>query len=137
MIWGWLMLSAVASVGVEIPYDGLDQDGDGVDLVDVDGDGAPSELVGGPDCNDRSALVGPSVWDVAGDGIDADCDGLDGMSGGPGLRRCVARWGPAGGAGLAWLGSSGWLLLRARQRAGSSVISIWLAKPRACRAVAK
>lgn len=69
-MWWWL-------VAVEVPYDGIDQDGDGVDLVDQDGDGVPSVLVGGGDCNDRDRRVHPGRWDRPGDGIDADCDGDD------------------------------------------------------------
>ena len=57
---------------VEMPYDGLDQDGDGRDLVDVDGDGWASELVFGGDCNDRDPRVHPGARDPRGDGIDAD-----------------------------------------------------------------
>lgn len=41
----------------ELPYDGLDQDCDGKDLVDVDGDGLASTAVGGPDCNDNDATA--------------------------------------------------------------------------------
>ncbi len=37
----------------EIPYDGIDQNCDGLDLVDVDGDGFASVLVGGDDCEDN------------------------------------------------------------------------------------
>lgn len=70
----WLMFT----LGTEIPYDGIDQDGDGCDLVDVDGDGATSVLAGGRDCNDRDAAVHPRARDVEGDRIDADCGGSDG-----------------------------------------------------------
>ena len=71
----------------EIPYDGRDQDGDGRDLVDVDGDGEPSVLVGGADCNDRDPRVHSSAQDVDGDGIDQDCDGSDARR--PWLRRLL------------------------------------------------
>jgi len=60
---------------VEIPYDGLDQDCDGVDLTDLDGDG----YEGGPDgddCDDGVASTHPGALDVFYDGVDADCDGL-------------------------------------------------------------
>lgn len=43
----------------EIPYDGVDQDCSGSDLVDVDGDGYTAVEVGGTDCDDTDALVGP------------------------------------------------------------------------------
>ncbi len=61
----------------EVPYDGIDQDCDGLDLVDVDGDGEPSATVGGPDCDDSSAAVGVTQAEVCGDGIDNDCSGAD------------------------------------------------------------
>jgi hypothetical protein len=44
---------------------------------DVDGDGVPSVLAGGDDCNDRDPRVNPRVLDRDGDGIDADCGGSD------------------------------------------------------------
>ena len=71
-MWWWLGL---ALAGGEMPYDGIDQDGDGHDLVDVDGDGYASVLVGGGDCNDRSAAVNPAARDRRRDGVDDDCDG--------------------------------------------------------------
>lgn len=58
---------------VEVPYDGVDQDCSGADLVDVDGDGA----VQGVDCDDADASFGPHAADVPYDGIDQDCDGRD------------------------------------------------------------
>jgi MYXO-CTERM domain-containing protein len=58
----------------EIPYDGIDQDCDGVDGLDLDGDGYP----GGPngtDCNDYDASINPSMTETP-DGRDEDCDGI-------------------------------------------------------------
>ena len=82
-----LLLLACARPLAEIPYDGVDQDGDGADLVDVDGDGYPSLLAagaGGPppdgavfDCDDRRPWVPPRAPDAPADGVDADCDGDD------------------------------------------------------------
>ena len=63
---------------VEVRYDGVDQDCDDADLVDVDGDGFAAEQVGGDDCNDDDATLNPGAEEVQGDGIDQDCDGLDG-----------------------------------------------------------
>lgn len=60
-----------------------DTDGDGLcdsddpcptgDETDADNDGVLCAL----DCNDADPTVAPGVGDVAGDGIDQDCDGLD------------------------------------------------------------
>jgi hypothetical protein len=61
----------------EIPYDGIDQDCSGSDLIDVDGDGYPGLAGGGNDCNDEDATVHPSAPEVARDGIDQDCNGVD------------------------------------------------------------
>ncbi|TNE85347.1 MAG: hypothetical protein EP330_26180 [Deltaproteobacteria bacterium] len=75
----------------EIPYDGVDQDGDGEDLVDVDGDGfagvalgdypgtwpagLPTDLV---DCDDTDPDVYPgSPLEVPYDGLDTDCGAND------------------------------------------------------------
>jgi len=72
---------------LELPYDGVDQDGDGADLVDVDGDGWASELAFGRDCNDRDPTVHPGALDWRVDGIDQDCDGSDTP-----LPRWWKRW---------------------------------------------
>ncbi|NCG20009.1 MAG: hypothetical protein GWP91_13460 [Rhodobacterales bacterium] len=88
MWWCWI---AVALAVGEIPYDGVDQDGDGGDLIDLDGDGYESTLALGMDCNDRDALVNPGTWDAAGDGVDADCDGLDGMHHSPTSAQIWSR----------------------------------------------
>ncbi len=67
----------------EIPYDGLDRDCDGADLVDVDGDGYDADVAGGTDCDDGDALVSPEADEIC-DDQDNDCDGLvDGQD--PGL----------------------------------------------------
>ncbi len=60
----------------EVPYDGLDQDCDGLDLVDVDGDGSE----GGPagdDCDDEDPERSPDGVEVPYDGVDQDCDDGD------------------------------------------------------------
>jgi len=49
----------------EIPYDGIDQDCDGLDLTDVDNDGFDSDLVGGLDCNDSDASFNPDSSDLS------------------------------------------------------------------------
>ncbi|HOX45276.1 MAG TPA: MopE-related protein [Myxococcota bacterium] len=58
----------------EIPYDDVDQDCDGADLIDVDGDGFPSTLVaGGLDCNDANADINPAEAEAC-NHIDDNCD---------------------------------------------------------------
>ncbi len=61
----------------EIPYDGIDQDCDGLDLEDVDGDGFLAPDVGGSDCDDTDASIYPGAPDTWYDGIDSDCEGND------------------------------------------------------------
>lgn len=77
-------LDPTVGTGEEIPYDGIDQDCVGGDLVDVDGDGEAALEAGGGDCDDADAAVLPGVADACGDGLDADCDGEDPACDGPG-----------------------------------------------------
>ncbi len=63
----------------EVCDDGIDQDCSGDDLPsDADGDGDPSLLCGGGDCDDEDALVGDAT-DIDNDGFTAcdDCDDGD------------------------------------------------------------
>lgn len=59
----------------------------GRDLLDRDGDRYPS-LLAGRDCNDHDPRIHPGAMDPAGDGVDQDCSGADG----------VREWGMGGGA---------------------------------------
>ncbi len=61
---------------LEIPYDGIDDDCDGTDLVDVDEDGFVAVLAGGDDCDDDLAYVHPGAIDPPYDSLDANCDGV-------------------------------------------------------------
>jgi hypothetical protein len=61
----------------EVPYDGIDQDCDGIDLSDLDGDGFDGEKAKGSDCDDDDASINPDADEVPYDGIDQDCDGTD------------------------------------------------------------
>lgn len=74
----------------EVPYDGVDQDCDDEDLVDVDGDGFDGGDAG-EDCDDTDAAVFPGAEEIPYDGVDQNCvdgdladlDG-DGFTGGGG-----------------------------------------------------
>jgi len=80
--------------GTETANDGIDQDCDGSDsktwYADTDGDGfgtagnsteapsQPSEFVAdNTDCDDTNADINPGKTEIAGDGIDQDCNGAD------------------------------------------------------------
>ena len=68
--------SGVHPGGTETAYDGVDQDCDGADLVDVDADGEAAAAVGGGDCNDADPAVYPEAEETWGNGVtDNDCDG--------------------------------------------------------------
>ena len=75
----------------EIPYDGIDNDCDGADIVDADGDSYPgisredyealgrdafpSGLNSEVDCNDEDASINPGADETYYDGVDSDCQG--------------------------------------------------------------
>ena len=51
--------------------------------TDADGDGFDPVSAGGTDCDDTDASIFPGAPDIAGDGIDQDCDGADSTDGMP------------------------------------------------------
>ena len=65
---------AIHPGATEIPYDGVDQDCDGLDLTDADGDGFEGSEVGGDDCDDDDSAVYPGAAEVWYDGVDQDCN---------------------------------------------------------------
>lgn len=61
----------------------FDGDGFGVCVGDTPAwaEGLPMQPYGKqPDCNDADASIRPDAFDYVGDGVDSDCDGLDGIS---------------------------------------------------------
>lgn len=50
------------------------------DPYDRDGDGHPTPAGGGDDCDDSNAEVYPDADDPTGDGLDSNCDGVDGVA---------------------------------------------------------
>ena len=74
-----------------VPVEELDADGDGYDTCgDGDCDDADADMYPddrdfdgyspcGGDCNDGNGAINPLATDVVGDGLDQNCDGLDGV----------------------------------------------------------
>ncbi len=78
----------------EIPYDGIDNDCNGLEIVDVDNDGFPGVLEADwianddstqypavesqqLDCDDNNGAIRPNAGETYYDGIDSNCDGAD------------------------------------------------------------
>lgn len=59
----------------DVPYDGVDQDCQGGDLVDYDGDGYVGTAAGGDDCMDSNPEVNPGHEEVCYNGLDDNCSG--------------------------------------------------------------
>ncbi len=69
--------SSIHAGATETPYDGIDQDCDGADLVDVDGDGFKAVEAGGNDCDDNDPDLNPRDTPGVYPGAEEVCDGLD------------------------------------------------------------
>jgi len=63
---------------VDIPDDGIDQNCDGADAINLDRDGDGSNRPA--DCNDANPAINPAVVDIPNDGIDQNCDGADAIN---------------------------------------------------------
>ena len=66
---------AINPDATEVPYNGIDEDCDEGDLVDVDGDGYDAEEAGGSDCADANASIHPDADETCEDSRDNDCNG--------------------------------------------------------------
>jgi formylglycine-generating enzyme required for sulfatase activity len=74
----------------EVPYDGIDQDCDGTDLVDADEDGFIAiQVEGGDDCNDHNPEAHPGHAEVCQEPADNNCDGTVNEECGPGFDEEV------------------------------------------------
>ncbi len=85
---------------VDVPYNGIDEDCTGADLVDVDGDGHDAQEEGGADCNDANAAISPEATELCDNGTDEDCDAeID--------EGCTQVSDPGDPGGIAWACASG------------------------------
>ncbi len=80
----------------EIPYNGIDEDCDGTDLVDVDGDDWDATRVGGEDCDDADAAANPDAAERCANLVDDDCDGVTD-------EGCSASRSPPDPGGISWI----------------------------------
>jgi len=81
--------AGINPAAVEIPYDGIDQDCSGADLVDADGDGHVAVQAGGDDCDDGNPEAYPGHAEDCQDPSDNNCDGPANEGCGPGADEDV------------------------------------------------
>ena len=67
---------ALNPYATDLVGDGIDQNCDGADGIDVDGDGHANLLSGGDDCDDTDNFIFPGAVEIWYDGIDQQCDGI-------------------------------------------------------------
>lgn len=87
---GLMSITLMACYGVGYTCESPDEDGDG---YNAGGDCGPA------DCDDSNPDIYPGANDPKDDGVDQDCDGVDGTGGGGGAGGGGAGGGGAGGSG--------------------------------------
>jgi len=69
---------AINPIATDIPDNGVDENCDGADAINLDRDGDGFQRPA--DCNDSNPAIKPGVTDILDNGIDENCDGADSKS---------------------------------------------------------